>query len=311
VSVTGERAAEMLNGLVSQDVRQLSGAGRPALLLNVKGRVLADLRVFPTSDGLLLDVPAAGLEKVLATFKKYLPPLYAKYEDLGVAHRHVGTYGPQAAELVGSVLEVAPPEPELGCLETMLAGSPVLVVRNRRLGVDGVELIGPDETLAGLWGELEAGVVRAGGRAVGGRALEVVRVEAGVPRYGTDMGEDNLAQEPGLEEALSFEKGCYLGQEVVARIHFRGHVNRHLRGLEFEDGPPEPGARLLRGEKEVGRVTSAVRSPDLGPIGLGYVRREVEPPETVRWADDDGSEGAVSVVELPLRRSFEVGQGAS
>ncbi len=131
--------------------------------------------------------------------------------------------------------------------------------------------------------------------------MDVLRVEAGLPACGQDMDESNLAQETGLGDAISHDKGCYLGQEVVARIHFRGHVNRILRGLEFDGRRADPGAALRDGDREVGRVTSSVSSPDLGPIGLGYVRREIEPGARLGWSVDD-VEGEAIVRALPFRR---------
>lgn len=304
VRVTGDRAAEMVNGLVSQDVRGLQEAGRLALLLNAKGRVLADLRVFPEPGGLLLDVADAGRSGLLATFEKYLPPIYAEHEDLSDRYRQIGVYGPDSIEVVRAVLGQDPPARDLGLLGVEREGAQFLVVRNRRLGGEGAELIGPEPVVRQVWGDLDEAVRSAGGRPAGREALEIVRVESGIPRYGQDMSEDNLAQETGLEdEAISYEKGCYLGQEVVARIHYRGHVNRMLRGLRFEEVGPAPGARLYREEKEVGEVTSSVSSPSLGAIGLGYVRREVEPPAALEWRGEHGDSGPVTVTKLPFRQT--------
>jgi folate-binding protein YgfZ len=131
--------------------------------------------------------------------------------------------------------------------------------------------------------------------------LEVLRVEAGWPRYGLDVTEENLVQETGWEDrAVSFTKGCYVGQEVVIRVHHRGHANRHLRGLVFHEEPAAIGTPLLVDEKQVGAVTSAVRSPRLGPIGLGYVRHEIPPESEVRLAEPGGR--SAQVVALPFPR---------
>jgi folate-binding protein YgfZ len=301
VTVAGERPAEMLNGLVTQKVVGLAGSGRHALLLTPKGRVLTDLRVFPRADELQLDVPATGLPNLLGAFQKYLPPIYARYEDVSDRLRQLGVYGPAAAEAARTVLGADVPTEHLGVRELESAGAPVLVVRSRRLAGDGVEFILPGDAAAPLAEALLSEVTALGGRAVGARALEVVRVESGVPLYGVDMDESNLAQETGLEsEAISYDKGCYLGQEVVARIHFRGHVNRRLMGLKFADRPAPRGAALYDGEKEVGAVTSSVVSPDLGAIGLGYVRREFERADRLRWADGAHA-GAATLAELPFR----------
>lgn len=303
VRLSGPRSAEMLNGLVTNSVTGLESAGRHALLLTAKGRVSTDLRVFPFGDGLLLDVPEQGLANLMAAFKKYLPPIHATYEDVSQSLTLLGVYGPDARRSVADAL-AAVPEGHLDLLETQLEGIPIVVVRARRLAGDGVELVAPRQTAGMLVERLLAGVLDAGGRLVGSKAVEVVRVECGIPRYGFDMSEENLAQETGLEnDAISYDKGCYLGQEVVARVHFRGHVNRRLGGLRFDGGLPAAGTRLsAEAGKEVGLVTSAVESPDFGAIALGYVRRELEVGDRLSW-DDAGREGTARVADLPFRDS--------
>ena len=300
VRLTGERSAEMLNGLVTNDLRAMKDRGARALLLTAKGRVLTDLRAFPSAGDVLVDVPLPGLENLLAAFQKYLPPLYARFENVSDSVRTVGVYGPLAAEAAEAALGAAPPEPDLGVRLQEVGGERLLVIRDRRLAADGVEIIGAATALEDLAARTLSAVEARSGRAAGRAALEVVRVEAGVPLYGTDMSDENLAQETGLEDAISHEKGCYLGQETVARIHFRGHVNRHLRGLQFEGESPESGAELFDGEKKVGSVTSSVASPRFGPIGLGYVRREIELGHTLEWAQGD-VRGATTVKALPFR----------
>lgn len=300
VLVAGDRRAEMLNGLLSNDVMDLATVGRHALLLTAKGHVLTDLRVLPRESDVLLDVPQAGLQNLLAALERYLPPMYATHEDASGAIGQLGLYGPRSlAALKASGLDA--PQVHLGVRELDLDGAGVLVVRNRRLAGDGVELFTGHDRLPSLAARLLPAVQEQGGRPAGARAFEIARIEAGVPRYGVDISEANLAQETGLErEAISYDKGCYLGQEVVARVHFRGHVNRYLRGLRFSGRLPAAGATLSAGSKEVGAVTSSVISPELGPIGLGYVRREAEPGAVIDWSDGDGV-GQVTVVDLPLR----------
>jgi folate-binding protein YgfZ len=300
VRIAGERRAEMLNGLVTQQVTGLAGAGRHALLLNAKGRVLTDLRVLPLSDQLLLDVPARGMANLLAALAKYLPPIYARFEDVSRPFRQLGVYGPAAADAVSDALGHEVPAGHLDLDERQIEGAPLLVIRSRRLAGDGVELVAPAASGPDLVGRLSAAVAARGGQPLGARVMDVARVESGIPAYGIDMDEENLPQETGLEaDAISYDKGCYLGQEVVARIHFRGHVNQRLRGLRFDEALPEPGVALVRDGKPVGRVTSAQRSPSYGPIGLGYVRREVEPGTVLRLADAPAA--GATVMELPFR----------
>jgi folate-binding protein YgfZ len=172
------------------------------------------------------------------------------------------------------------------------------------LAGDGVELVAPREAAGALIERLSASVRDREGRVAGSKAVEVVRVECGIPRYGIDISESNLAQETGLEgAAISYDKGCYLGQEVVARIHFRGHVNRRLGGFTLVGDLPSGGAALREETgKEVGLVTSAVESPDFGQIALGYVRREVEARARLSWSDG-GREGTATVIDLPFREA--------
>lgn len=303
VRVTGERRAEMLNGLLTNDVKDLADSARHALLLNAKGRVLTDLRVVPRRDDLLLDVPCGGLGNLLETFKKYLPPLYAGYEDVSGTLRQLGLYGPEAPAAARRALGGDVPDAHLGVREARCGEAAVLVIRSRRLAGDGVEFLVPEAAASELARRLLDAVAECGGRPAGMRALEVARVESGIPRYGVDMNDSNLAQETGLEdEAISYEKGCYLGQEVVSRVHFRGHVNRLLRGFEFADEPPESGTALYDGEKEVGLVTTALLSPRFGSIGLGYVRREIRPSSVLRWSHGE-RERQATVMELPFRPS--------
>jgi folate-binding protein YgfZ len=291
----------MLNGLLTQKVTDLSGAGRHALLLTAKGRVLTDMRVLPRADDLLLDVPREGLGNLTEAFTKYLPPLYATFEDASAVLVQLGVYGPRAGAAVRDALGAEPVSGHLALAESEVDGKPVLMIRNEWFFTDGLELIVLAADAEPLATRLLEGVRRQDGRVADGRAFEVMRIESGVPRYGADMSEANLAQETGLEDvAVSYDKGCYLGQEVVARVHFRGHVNRHLRGLKFDDELPGVGAKLFADEKEVGVVTSAARSPALGPIGLGYVRRELETPAGLRWSDGP-NHGGVKAGPLRLR----------
>jgi folate-binding protein YgfZ len=318
VRVTGERRAEMLNGLITNQVTDLGDAGRHALMLNRKGRVLTDLRVLPRAADLLLDLPRSGSANLLATFQKYLPPIYAGFEDASESLGQVGLYGPRAARVL-TALGFQTPNEHLAVREIELAGVPALLIRNQRLARDGIELIAPRQLVADLIVRLLPVVHQHGGRAAGSRALEVVRVESGIPLYGIDVSEENLTQETGLEgEAVSFDKGCYLGQEIVARVHFRGQVKRMLRALQFyrsaaPSEPPEgrgelptPGAVLRGRGGDVGTVTSAVRSPRFGPIGLGYVKTEVvlsEATVELTWSAA-GREGT-AVTRGPPLQPFE------
>jgi folate-binding protein YgfZ len=170
-----------------------------------------------------------------------------------------------------------------------VGGQPVVFVATD-LGVD--VFCAADAT-----GSVRATLIAAGATEVSEAAAELVRVESGRPRYGVDLDENVIPQEAGLNErAVSFTKGCYVGQETVARLFYRGKPNRHLRGLKLS-APVEPGTPVRLGEKEVGRVTSVAVSPVHGPIGLALVRRQAEPGATL---EAGGGDVAAEVVELPF-----------
>ena len=336
--MTGPRSRRMLNGLITADLTPLD-AGRVVygFVLTARGRPVTDLRVLPWVDSaLLLDVPAAGLEGLEAHLGRYLPPIHARAErDDGLAR--LAVVGPRAAGVLENSLgplrrEGAPVgAAELEALEVGIATAPaasdregigtgpeepgrgsagaggptdrVVVARREPIRGPGFDLYGTRHRLADAWDRLLAAARAEEGGPAGRAAYRVWRVERGLPAYGEDVTEENLPQETGQEgRAISFEKGCYTGQEVVARIHYRGHVNRRLMGLRLPEGPERPGAwegrELYRDDRPVARITSAVVSPRRGPIALGYVRREVEPGE--RLAPRPGGAPEVEIVTLPF-----------
>jgi len=300
LAATGEDRVSFLQGMLSNDVKSLvPGAGIYASFLTEQGRVVSDLRVYADADRLLLDVLAprrdllrAGLERFLVADDVELEPPPGEAVLLGLE-------GPLARDMLSEVLGMSVAVTQaLDHERSEFHASPLRVVCCSEVGGQGFLLCGSSEIAAALF---DACCV-AGAIPLGMQALEMLRVEAGIPWAGVDMDEDVLVIEAGLERALSFSKGCYLGQEVVERIAARGRVNRKLAGLAIEGAEvPPPGAVLVAGDKEVGRVTSAVRSElfERG-IALGYVRREHLEPGTalrVRWA---GGEAGATVSGLPF-----------
>lgn len=293
VRVRGDHARRMVNGLVSNHLDPLDrGRAVYSFVLTPKGRPVAELRILPAGDELWLDTPPACLDGLLAHLGRYMPPLYARFE----VHPRVcrlALVGPtstaalrRAADVCGWDREIDPEglEPlEVRPLQGGAAELPMLV-RRESLEGPGFDLYLDVERLDSARRILTEAAAAEGGRAVARATWEILRVERGVPVYGAEIDMNVLPQETGQEaRAISFEKGCYTGQEVVARIHYRGKVNRLLRGVRFvnagTEALPPPGAELLREGRGVGRVTTAVRSPRFGPIALAYVRREVEPGE--------------------------------
>lgn len=320
VGVTGRQPVEMIHSLVTNDVKRppvrvsgdvLAGHGVYAALLTAKGKMIADLRVFwrgpPAAPALLLDIAAAGYAGALAHLRRFLPPRLARVEELSESTGMVTVLGPRAAEVVsreGSGLRVDVAELEvLGEDEYRVvgreSGSGVLLARTGDAGVPAFDIIAERGAVAALWDAM----LRAGARRVGHGVWDTLRIEAGRPAYGTDMTEDTIPVEAGIEgRAISYTKGCYPGQEVIVRIRDRGHVNWMLRGMLLGERPaPTPGTPLFApgSDRAVGRITSAAQSPRFGQcIALGYVRREVEPPAALRLGAPDGPE--LRVVELPF-----------
>lgn len=310
--LVGERAAEMMGGLVTNDVSALvPGQGCYAAALTAKGKIVADVRVFVQEDGVLVDAPPRAADAWAAMVKKFVNPRIAAHEDMTAPLRDLGVFGPNARLVMSAVTGV--PAPALVALApyshltVAIDGHAVVVARVPELSVDGFELIVPSEAYATLW----ARAVDAGAVPAGLDAWEIARVEAGRPEWGLDMDDTTIPQEANFDElhAISYTKGCYVGQETVARVHFRGHVNKHLRGVRAAGLEPPPTGATLHDETgaQVGDVRTAVRSPALGGIALAMVRREVAAGATLiaRWAERaDGEleerERPVDVATLPF-----------
>ena len=273
--VRGAEAAEFLQGQVTNDVEALEpGHGVYAALLNHKGKLRADMRILRGEDWIWIDTEAEGLAPMRHTCEVYSLGRDVSHEDVTEQRAIVSLIGPGAREALG----VDVPEAEHSFVE---GGHGLYVATD--LGVDVIGEPGVADTL--------------GVEAVSEEAAECVRVESGRPRLGHDMGGETIPQEAGLNErAVNFEKGCYIGQETVARLHWRGKPNRHLRGLKLSE-PAEHGDRLTLGEREVGEIGTACVSPALGPVALAIVRREAAPGDTLTV----GSNGITAeVVDLPF-----------
>ncbi len=299
IRIEGDRAQEMLHGLVTNRVKGMQAQRAVyAFMLTPKGRLVAELRLLRLNGAYWLDLPVLCQEAVLAHLRKYLPPIFATFEPTDI--RRIGVVGPAAA----SALDAWAGEPislELAALEAQPLergdGARILVRREDVEGA-GYDVYVPGDAVQSVLTALEEAIVTVGGVVIGRETWEVFRVEHGIPVWGTDFDQDNLAQELGQDErAISFDKGCYTGQEVVARIHFRGHVNRMLRGFRLPR-PVAAGQPLYEGERERGVITSPAVSPRFGPIALGYARFEIPPGA---WLSlESGGQTEVEVVALPF-----------
>jgi folate-binding protein YgfZ len=269
--VRGSEAADFLQGQVSNDVEALEqGRGCYATVLSHKGKLRTDLRILRGEDWFWLDTESIGHAVLEHLLRTYSLGRDVQYEDVTEARALLSVVGPAARE----ALDAAPPLEE----HAFVDGEHGIYVATQ-LGVDVV--CEPGTTIA-----VEP---------VSEEAVECVRIETGRPRLGFDMDADTIPQEAGINErAVSFTKGCYVGQETVARLHYRGKPNRHLRGLRLSK-PAERGSEIVLGDRVVGRVGSTCVSPRLGPIALALVRREAGPGATVEVAG-----APAEVVDVPF-----------
>lgn len=306
----GPKAADVLTGLVTNDVGALAaGQGQYAAALTPKGKVIADIRILRVDDAFLTDTSARARDGWWGVVRKYVNPRLATYTDESATLTAVGVYGVQARyvmeEITGighSALALLAPYAHVAAA---IGGTPMHVVRVPDLTVEGYEILAPADRFQELWDAAVAAHATPAGLA----AWEVARVEAGRPEWGIDMDDTTIPQEANLDAlgAISYTKGCYTGQEVVARVHFRGHVNRTLRGLRAAGTePPRTRASLFDSTgKAVGDVRSAVTSPRHGGIALAMIRREVEDGAALvaRWSSDtagDEPAGEIQVEVVPL-----------
>ncbi len=290
IEVTGPDASEYLQSQVTNETEDLAtGSGTYAALLDRKGHLQADMRILRLDDeSFLLDTePAAGpaLLKHLGMYK-----IGRKVEVEGTERSLLSLVGPGSVEVTGLA-----PGVENDFTEATIAGAECLVV----VTANGLDVICAPEAEDAVRTQLEAD------RAVpvSEAAAEILRVESGRPRFGIDMTEENMPAEAGIvERAVSFTKGCYIGQEPVARLHYKGRPNRHLRGLKLA-GPVSPGDPVQLDEKPLGEIGTAVLSPASGRIALAILRKEAEPGSTVSVETGEGPVEA-QVVELPFVEGF-------
>jgi folate-binding protein YgfZ len=284
--VSGPDGAEYLQGQLTSDVESLEpGDGQYAALLDRKGHMQADMRVLrPGAEEILLDTESEALAAARRHLEMYSIGRDVKVADVSEERAILSLIGPRSVEIAGTAVL-----PENACEASTVAGTECLAVGTR----DGIDLI-----VARAEAErLRDALLAAGAVAVSPAAAEILRIESGTPRFGAEMGTETMPAEAGIvEAAVSFTKGCYIGQETVARLHYKGKPNRHLRGLRLS-APSEPGAALRLGEKEVGKLGGSAVSPALGPIGLAILRREAEPGTELAVGEDGVT---ARVVDLPF-----------
>jgi aminomethyltransferase len=299
LEVTGSDRVRWLQGQITNDVAKLaSGQGCYALVLTVKGRIVADLHVLARDDRFWLETGAAALAAVRERLERTIVADDVALADASERFARLALEGPAAARILAAAAGIAsPPAPE-SARELEIAGRPAFAWAFGFTGLPGFQLLlAPDAAAPARAALLAAGSAH-GLVEAGPEAREILRVESGVPALGSELhGEVFPAEARVIERAVSFAKGCYTGQEIVERIRSRGNVNYHLVGLRFEADPPAPGSALESDDgRRVGEVTSVARSPEAGAIGLGYLRRELEAPGRVLRS----AAGAAHVAALPF-----------
>jgi len=302
IRVTGTERIRFLNGMLSNDIAQLEeGKGCYACLLNPQGKILADVNVIALSDCHLLEIDARWKEGALDHLNKYVIADDVAFQEL-TDDVLLALQGPGSPILLERLAPgIIPPAAEHQSTQVTINGHTCRLTRASMTGEEGYTLATSVKGAGSLWQALHA----AGATPVGMAALNTLRLEAGIPWFGVDFDEGNFPQEAGIEDkAVSFTKGCYIGQEFVIRIAHRGHVNRRISGLAVEREPiPRPRDRILHDDKEVGRITSAASSPTLGKIiALGMLRREWQAPGTVLQINSQDGSVPARVTPLPFYR---------
>jgi len=338
ICLVGSDRARFLHGQVTNDVKKLAvGAGCYAALVTAKGKMESDLNIFCLADELLLDFEPGLTEIILQRLEKFIVADDVQIVDAAPHYGLLSVQGPKAEEVVLG-LGFAGREALLRAQAGRQVGPTIVTISDATLGEiylanqlrfdgvigragsplpaggahgvtrptnSGLDLFIPNSSLAAVADKLLAVAKSVGGLACGWRAFETARIEAGIPRFGVDMDETNLPLECGIESrAVSYNKGCYIGQEVINRVHTIGHVNRELRGLRLADdlpALPQKGDKLFHNDKEVGSITSAVKSPTLNAhIALGYVRREANQIGSELTLRTVHGESLAKIVELPF-----------
>ncbi len=306
LQLSGKNAVQFLNGLVSNDVKSLqAGDGVLAAFPNLQGKLIALCRIYNTGADLLIELDGINREKIFKNLSRFVAAGEFFITDVSDRFALISLQGPRSAELI----EALTGQPIAGAAEykiseRQLAQSDVLIAAHNRCGETGFDLFVPIEAVPRVREAILSRGKEYGARAVGQSAFEIARIEAGVPREGVDAGEGYIILESELNDAVSYTKGCYLGQEVIARIHWRGQPAKRLRGLLVTaDQMPQRGAQLYAGDgKKVGEITSSARSIALDRfIALAYVHRYYLNPGTEFVLKQGETEvGRAQLVEPPF-----------
>jgi folate-binding protein YgfZ len=307
ILIGGKEGPQFLNGLVTNDVKALEkGKGMRAAFLTGHGKVRALCRVLSLGDQFLIITDPQTHDNIFAYVQPFTYAGDFKAEDVSDQYRILSVQGPKSLQVMKEVcFEPVPALEENSWIETIIAGHQVTVVRASHTGETGYDILIPSAGLADVWDFLLVKGAFHGIAPFGFRALDSLRIEAGIPVYGIDADENNMMLELGLDDAVSFKKGCYTGQEAVAMATYRGHISKKLSGLALEgDFVPARGDKISASVKDLGQVTSALASPTLGKvIAIGYIKYgffEVGKQVEVKTA---GGAVAATIVEMPFYKN--------
>jgi len=301
VSITGADRVRWLNGMVTNNVRDLAPShGVYAFLLNPQGHIQADLYAYNRGDSLLVETDRALLEKVLQVFDRYIIMDDVELTNVSDKLTGIGIAGPRAGDVLRAGGIDLPNLVPLQFVDLRWHNASLIAVRGDKPNVESFSVwVEPEQS-----GSLREALAGAGATPVGADALELLRIACGIPRYGQDIRERDLPQETEQHRALNFSKGCYIGQEIVERIRSRGAVHRKFSGFEMEGPLPSPGSKVQTDGKDVGEITSAALLP-VGDghraVALGYIRQEFGTP----GKELNIGEVKARVSDLPFKGIFD------
>lgn len=305
LQVHGEERVPFLQKILSNDLAASSPTcGLHSLLLTAKGKMLADIHLYALEASIFIEMEGIDPQALHQTLMRYR--LRSKVGIDLAPWGKVLIAGPHASQVVGALLQdSSPPRGENTFLRKEVAGHAILCIQRSLTGETDYLLMIPPDGLLAVWDKLWDTAAPLQATPIGQVALEIARIEQGRPQYGVDMDEETLPIEAGLEAAISYDKGCYPGQEVMARIRTYGHVNKHLVGLKIEgEGLPHGKDKIFVDDREVGWITCATQSPHLKQgIAIGYLRREAATPgKHVEVKSEGGAKRAI-VTPLPFYQS--------
>lgn len=307
----GADRQRFLHGQVTNEVQKLKpGEGCYAALTNAKAKMVSDLNIYIMAEEILLDFEPGYAQGVAERLQKYIVADDVQIEDVSPHYALLSVQGPSAPQII-EALQLKIPLPQQPMRHAASAHpqfGEVYLMNQPRLGTIGFDLYIPHSAYLRAADALVSIASHLGGGLAGWTAFETARIEAGIPRYGVDMDETNLAPETGIAAAIRYDKGCYIGQEIIARIRTYGQVTKSLRGLRLSQGmkrSPAQGAKLFRDGKEAGYITSATFSPALqAHIALGYVRREANQPGIELTLETPDEAATATVFELPFSPGY-------